>query len=41
MTALSNTVDKMAIGKNLVRVGVTFFAGTKTSRTLYNLKKKE
>ena len=37
MTALSNTVDKMAIGKNLVRVGVTFFAGTKTSRTLLQL----
>jgi len=37
MISLSNTVDKMAISKDLVRVGVTLFAGTGTSRTLLQL----
>ncbi|XP_052090897.1 uncharacterized protein LOC127727822 [Mytilus californianus] len=37
MTALSNTVDKLAIGEDLVRIGVTLFAGTGTSRSLLNL----
>jgi hypothetical protein len=37
MISLSNTVDKMAISKELVRVGVTLFAGTGTSRTLLQL----
>ncbi|VDI70196.1 Hypothetical predicted protein [Mytilus galloprovincialis] len=37
MTALSNTVDKLAVGEDLVRIGVTLFAGTGTSRSLLDL----
>ncbi|XP_052071172.1 uncharacterized protein LOC127709610 [Mytilus californianus] len=37
MDALVNAVEKLAIAENFVRVGVSLFAGTGTSRTLLQL----
>jgi hypothetical protein len=37
MTALSKTVDKLAIGEDLIQVGMSLFGGTATSRTRFDL----
>jgi uncharacterized protein with von Willebrand factor type A (vWA) domain len=37
VNALTNSIDKLAIGENLVRVGVSLFAGKGTSRPLLQL----
>ena len=37
MKALSKTVDKLAIGEDLIQVGMSLFGGTDTSRTRFDL----